>query len=95
MLEYSLFYFRYIFQAERWLAVEKEDGTLECVVPVSQRNDLNVFKNRLVANAKDSLADNHVWVSIVYRPSSSSFTRVSLFKFQNDEHLIEIKICQN
>ena len=75
-LIYACVFFRFIFQSERWLAVEKEDGHLECVVPVSRKDDLNVFKNRFLQNAKDNLADNHVWVSVLYRPSTSSFTRV-------------------
>ena len=80
---YACVLFRFIFQAERWLAVEKEDGHLECVVPVSRKDDLNVFKNRFLQNAKDNLADNHVWVSVLFRPSTSSFTRVCNVYFYN------------
>ncbi|XP_045214928.2 uncharacterized protein LOC123565009 [Mercenaria mercenaria] len=63
------------FLGERWLAVEKEDGLLECVLPVCKSENLNVFKNRFFMNAKDNLADSHIWISVAYRPQASNFTR--------------------
>ncbi|WAQ96750.1 PK1L2-like protein [Mya arenaria] len=65
----------FIFQAERWLAIDKDDGMLERVLPVCKTENLNKFKNRFFLNAKDNLAESHMWVSIAYRPQSSNFTR--------------------
>jgi hypothetical protein len=48
--------YRFVFQAERWLAIEKDDGLLESVFPVSKSENYNVFKNRFVLNAKENLA---------------------------------------
>ena len=48
--------YRFTFLGERWLAVEKEDGLLECVLPVCKTENMNVFKNRFFMNAKDNLA---------------------------------------
>ncbi|XP_045211050.2 uncharacterized protein LOC123562481 [Mercenaria mercenaria] len=66
----------FVFQAERWLAIEKDDGLLECVFPVSKSENYNVFKNRFVLNAKENLAESHMWISVAYRPQASNFTRV-------------------
>ena len=48
--------YRFIFQAERWLAIEKDDGLIESVFPVSKSENYNVFKKRFVLNAKENLA---------------------------------------
>ncbi|KAL4240289.1 polycystic kidney disease protein 1-like [Mactra antiquata] len=66
----------FVFLAERWLAVEQDDGLLECVLPVCKNENLNKFKNRFFLNAKDNLAESHIWVSVAYRPQASNFTRV-------------------
>ncbi|XP_060576637.1 uncharacterized protein LOC132733957 isoform X2 [Ruditapes philippinarum] len=63
------------FLGERWLAVEKEDGLLECILPICKTENLNIFKNRFFMNAKDNLADSHIWISVAYRPQVSNFTR--------------------
>jgi hypothetical protein len=44
---------------ERWLAVEKEDGLLECILPICKTENLNIFKNRFFMNAKDNLAGKY------------------------------------
>lgn len=38
------------------MAVEKDDGLLECVLPVCKTENLNIFKNRFFLNAKENLA---------------------------------------
>ncbi|KAK3583594.1 hypothetical protein CHS0354_039413, partial [Potamilus streckersoni] len=60
--------------AQQWLSVE--NSQTECIIPVSATSDLSTFKNRFYSHAKRSLSDSHMWVSVLYRPTISSFTRV-------------------
>ncbi|XP_052217967.1 polycystic kidney disease protein 1-like 2 [Dreissena polymorpha] len=50
----------FIFQAERWMALEKDDGLLQCVIPVCKTENINQFNQRFIRNAKEMLADSFV-----------------------------------
>jgi len=67
---------KFYFICEKWIAVEKEDGKLERDLFVAcepQRTDL---KYLLQKQARESLTDSHLWLSIFNRPIYSSFTRL-------------------
>ncbi|KAL3876144.1 hypothetical protein ACJMK2_034016 [Sinanodonta woodiana] len=62
------------FLVERWLAVEY--GEVDCIIPTSNEESMNKFKQRMNQNFLDSLSNDHMWISIFYRPQVSSFNRV-------------------
>lgn len=60
----------------RWLSLDSLDCQVEAVLPVCGRENVTTFKNMFFINYKENLADNHLWVSIYFRPTSSHFTRI-------------------
>ena len=44
-------------------------------MPVCGKENVTTFQNMFYLNAKENLADSHMWISIFYRPTSSNFTR--------------------
>lgn len=67
---------RFFFLCDRWLAVEEDDGQVDRVLPVASLNDLTAFKHLFSSSLRKKLTNDHLWVSIVSRPTRSSFTRV-------------------
>jgi len=68
--------FRYFFLCGRWLAVDEDDGEIDRVLPVAGREDILRFQNVFFDKARKKLFDDHLWLSIVGRPSRSNFTRL-------------------
>ena len=66
---------KFIFRADRWLAVNKEDGKVSCLLPVATKEELLAFKYVLEAALKFNLRNVHTWLSFMRRPPPSSFTR--------------------
>ncbi|KAK3599286.1 hypothetical protein CHS0354_028642 [Potamilus streckersoni] len=62
------------FVVERWLAAEY--GELDCIIPTCNEESMKQFKHRMNQNFKDCLSNDHMWISIFYRPQVSSFNRV-------------------
>jgi polycystin 1L2 len=60
----------------KWLAVEKDDGQIDRLLPVACKNDLISYKHLFKQSVKKKFTDNHLWFSIFSRPSKSSFTRL-------------------
>lgn len=67
---------RFFFLVDRWLAVEEDDGQVERIVPVAGMNDLSAFKHLFSSSFRKKLTNDHMWFSVVSRPTRSSFTRV-------------------
>ncbi|XP_061167318.1 uncharacterized protein LOC133176177 [Saccostrea echinata] len=67
---------RYIFLCERWLAIDHDDGAVECAIPVCGQESLLSFNNLFSQHAQKSITENHLWLSIFIRPERSNFTRV-------------------
>uniref|UniRef100_A0A8W8K4X6 PLAT domain-containing protein n=1 Tax=Magallana gigas TaxID=29159 RepID=A0A8W8K4X6_MAGGI len=67
---------RFVFLCGRWLSLDSLDCQVETVLPVCGRENVTTFKNMFFINYKENLADNHLWVSIYFRPTSSHFTRI-------------------
>ena len=66
----------FYFICQRWLAVEKDDGLIDRLLPVSCDKQKTEFKYLLQKQAKNSLSDGHLWFSVLARPVQSSFTRL-------------------
>jgi polycystin 1L2 len=66
---------KFYFICEQWLAIEKEDGQLERYLFVACEPQRNELKYLIQKQARESLTDSHLWVSIYNRPVNSSFTR--------------------
>jgi polycystin 1L2 len=67
---------KFYFICEKWMAVEKEDGKLERVLFVACEPQRTEFKYLLQKQARESLTDSHLWLSIFNRPVNSTFKRL-------------------
>jgi hypothetical protein len=63
------------FICEKWLAVEKDDGKIERLFPVSCESQKLELKYLAQKQAKKNLTDGYLWFSIFTRPLQSSLTR--------------------
>ena len=71
---FNLFsYFRYTFVGERWLSVE---DTIDAKLSSSAEDVPVSFETRFFFQTRGRLSESHMWVSIAYRPETSTFTRV-------------------
>ena len=59
-----------------WLSLELGDFCLERVVRLSSSDDLSSSQGMLTSNVKYKFFDDHIWLSVGYRKTRSSFTRV-------------------
>ncbi|KAL4239324.1 hypothetical protein ACF0H5_000141 [Mactra antiquata] len=66
---------KYIFIANRWLAVDEDDGQVDRVIPIAGKNEMTEFSHLFAARATKNLSDGHLWFSVVARPPQSRFTR--------------------
>ncbi|XP_077993194.1 polycystin-1-like protein 2 [Glandiceps talaboti] len=64
------------FFCNKWLAVDKDDGNIERVLPVASEDETLDFKNRVGFRRQEGLTDTHLWFSVFLRPTTSIFTRV-------------------
>ena len=64
------------FICEKWFALDKEDGLIERVLPISSEEDKLKFKYLLSKQTKQKLSDGHLWFSIFVRPVQSGFSRL-------------------
>ena len=67
---------QYYFICEKWLAVEKDDGAIDRILPVAGEAQKTEFNYLLQKQATKNLSDGHLWFSIFARPVQSAFTRV-------------------
>ncbi|XP_064478806.1 uncharacterized protein LOC135392080 [Ornithodoros turicata] len=66
---------RYDFIANRWFAVEKEDGMTDRLLPVAGKDEATEFNHLFKLKSQKNLADGHLWFSVFMRPPKSRFTR--------------------
>ncbi|UJR10866.1 hypothetical protein I4U23_015053 [Adineta vaga] len=64
------------FICQQWLAVDKGDGKIERVLPVSNYQQMRTLVYSLSHKAYHRLSDDHLWFSIFSRPPATYFTRV-------------------
>lgn len=67
---------RYVFLCNQWLAVDKDDGQVERLLPVAAQTELANFDHLFYTRTRQDLTDGHLWVSVLSRPTQSVFTRV-------------------
>ncbi|CAF3607443.1 unnamed protein product [Adineta steineri] len=63
------------FICQKWLAVEKEEGAVDRLVPVAGEEQKQDFAYLLSKKTYHSMSDGHLWFSIFLRPPSIRFTR--------------------
>ena len=63
------------FICNKWLALDKEDGSIDRILPISLSKQKNEFKYLFEKETKDKFRDGHLWLSLFTRPLHSSFTR--------------------
>ena len=63
------------FICNKWLALDREDGSINRLLAVSGSAQKNDFSYLFEKQTKEKLSDGHMWFSIFLRPAHSSFTR--------------------
>ncbi|CAG2248795.1 PKD1L2 [Mytilus edulis] len=66
---------RFIFLCGKWLCLDTVESSVDAVLPVCGKENVTTFLNMFYLNIKENLADNHMWISIFFRPTSSHYTR--------------------
>ncbi|XP_033737965.1 polycystic kidney disease protein 1-like 2 [Pecten maximus] len=66
---------KYFFLCGKWLCMDTPDDNIDAVLPVCGKENVTTFENMFFMNTKENLAENHIWISIFFRPTSSHFTR--------------------
>ena len=64
---------RWVFQINRWLALEKGDGKIEITVDTKIATS---FSSQVRSRFGRKIADSHLWMSVFGKACSSTFTRV-------------------
>ncbi|XP_070582204.1 polycystin family receptor for egg jelly-like isoform X2 [Ptychodera flava] len=67
---------KFYFLCDRWLAVDEDDGKVSRILPVAGRDNLLDFSHLFLASTRKNFSENHLWFSVVSRPTRSSFNRV-------------------
>jgi polycystin 1L2 len=67
---------KYHFICNKWLGVDRDDGLIERVIPVSGKKQEREFFYILKKEIGKSIKDGYLWLSIFTKPPYSSFSRV-------------------
>ena len=67
---------KYYFICNKWLAVEKDDGLIERMIPVATEIQKKEFAYLLRKEGVKSIFDGHLWLSVFLKPAYSAFSRV-------------------
>ncbi len=67
---------KYHFICNKWLAVEKEDGLIERLIPVAGKKQEREYRYIIKKEFRKSLVDGLLWLSIFTKSPYSSFSRV-------------------
>ncbi|XP_078692602.1 polycystin-1-like protein 2 [Branchiostoma floridae x Branchiostoma belcheri] len=68
----KLFYFF----CDEWLAADRGDGQVVKTFPVASEEDLRSFGFLFPASLRHNLAEEHLFLSVAFRPEGSTFTRI-------------------
>jgi hypothetical protein len=63
------------FICEKWFAVEKQDGKINRLIPVSGDKQKKEIGYLLIKQAREKITDGYLWFSIFSKPIQSSLTR--------------------
>ena len=64
------------FVVNRWLAVDQEDGQISIIIPAATEQELQAFEYVFLEKTSRDLTDNHLWFSVLSKPTRSNFTVV-------------------
>ena len=67
---------KFYFLCRNWLSVENGDGKIVRGLFVACDKQMNEFKLLIKKQAKNYLKDNHLWLSVFYKPTQSTFSRL-------------------
>jgi polycystin 1L2 len=67
---------KFIFMVDRWFAVEEDDGQVDRLIPVAGPEQMTQFTHMFTSRTRQQLSDEHLWFSIVARPTLSVFSRM-------------------
>ncbi|KAK0049118.1 polycystin-1 isoform X2, partial [Biomphalaria pfeifferi] len=65
-----------VFIANRWFALEEDDGQIDRILSLAGREQLADFSYQFGERTRKNLVDGHLWFSVVARPPGSYFTCV-------------------
>ncbi|XP_050714964.1 polycystic kidney disease protein 1-like 2 [Eriocheir sinensis] len=65
-----------LFIANRWLALDHDDGEIDVTLSSSSMDELTNFSHLYEANKQRGIKDRHIWFSMFFRPPRSRYTRV-------------------
>lgn len=63
------------FVADRWIAVHKNDGKLDCTFQETKEKGKIPFKSVFRSRMSKKLGESHLWISLFSRPPQNPFTR--------------------
>jgi len=66
---------KFYFICQKWLAVEKGDGQIERDLFVASEYHKRELRYLMKTQSRHYLMDNHLWLSVFYRPIQSLFSR--------------------
>ncbi len=66
---------KYYFICEKWLALDRDEGVVDRILPVAGDKQKTNFRYLLEKQTTEKLRDGHLWFSIFARPTLSTFTR--------------------
>ena len=64
------------FIANRWFALEEDDGRIDRTLFPASRDDLTKFNLLFATETRRNFMDGHLWFSVYLRPARSTFTRM-------------------
>ena len=67
---------KFEFICNKWLAVERGDGSVDRLLPVAGLGEATEFSHLFQQKTQKNLKDGHLWFSVFMRPPQSRFTRV-------------------
>jgi len=67
---------KHYFLCEKWLAVEKQDGLIERLLPLSTEVQKTQLIRLVKKEAKEKFKDSHLWLSIFFKAKQSTFSRL-------------------
>ena len=72
----SVRFLRFYFVCEAWLAADRGDGVVERLIPQTPPEELKQFSRLFGMTSRKEMTDQHLWFSVLSRPTRSFFTRV-------------------
>ena len=66
----------YFFKCDKWLALDEDDGKTDRLLTLSTKEDIASDNELLRNNVAKAIWNDHIWLSVAYRKTRSTFTRV-------------------